>query len=55
MYASNPQDRWVRVNGRRLSEGDLITEDLSIVEIAPENIVLTFKGSRFTMNALSDW
>jgi general secretion pathway protein B len=55
MYASNPQDRWVRVNGRRLSEGDLIAEDLAIVEIAPENIVLAFKGSRFTMNALSDW
>jgi general secretion pathway protein B len=55
MYASNPQDRWVRVNGRRLSEGDLIAENLSIVEIAPENIVLAFKGSTFTMNALSDW
>jgi general secretion pathway protein B len=55
MYASNPTDRWVRVNSRRLSEGDFIVEGLSIVEIAPENIVLSFKGEVFTMNALSDW
>ncbi|WP_371196327.1 general secretion pathway protein GspB [Glaciecola sp. SC05] len=55
MFASNPQDRWVRVNGRRLSEGDFIDDGLSIVEIESERIVLSFKGETFTMNALSDW
>jgi general secretion pathway protein B len=55
IYASNPLDRWVRVNGRRLSEGDEIANGLSIVEIAPEKIVLTFQGEVFSMNALSDW
>lgn len=55
MFASNPQDRWVRVNGRRLSEGDFIEDGLSIVEIESERVVLSFKGETFTMNALSDW
>nr|WP_241664422.1 general secretion pathway protein GspB [Ningiella ruwaisensis] len=55
MYASNPQDRWVRVNGLRLSEGDAIAQDLSIVEIEPERIILDFRGTTFSMNALSDW
>jgi general secretion pathway protein B len=55
MYASNPQDRWVSVNGRRLSQGDYIDDGLLIVEIASEQIVLAFKGETFSMNALSDW
>ena len=55
MYASNPLDRWVRVNGQRLSEGDFIADGLSIVEIEPERIILAFRGETFSMNALSDW
>ncbi|MFC4701928.1 general secretion pathway protein GspB [Glaciecola siphonariae] len=55
MYASDPQDRWVRVNGLRLSEGDFIEDGLAIVEIQPEKILLAFKGETFSMNALSDW
>lgn len=55
MYASNPMDRWVRVNGKRLSEGDLIADGLSIVEIESERIILSFRGETFSMNALSDW
>ncbi|GEM_PF-183377 len=55
MYASDPQDRWVRVNGRRLEEGDKITGDLEIEEITSDNVVLNFRGQRFSMKALSDW
>ncbi|MGQ8365198.1 general secretion pathway protein GspB [Glaciecola sp. 1036] len=55
MYASNPQDRWVRVNGKRLEEGDYIANQVQIVEITADIVVLSYSGERFTMNALSDW
>lgn len=55
MYASNQQDRWVRVNGKRLMEGDYITNRLQVIEILPESLILSFENSEFTMNALSDW
>lgn len=55
MYASNPQDRWVRVNSRRLGEGDIIANDVILKRIESEKVVLEYKGKEFTMNALSDW
>ena len=55
IFASEVQDRWVRVNGRRLEEGDFIANDLQIIEIQPEKVVLNFRGEKFTINALSDW
>jgi len=55
MYATNQLDRWVRVNGRRLSEGDFIVNDLQLLRIEPDKVVLSFRGNDFTMNALSDW
>jgi general secretion pathway protein B len=55
MYSSNRQERWVRVNGRRLVEGDFIAQDLQLVNIEPQKVILSFKNEVFTMNALSDW
>jgi general secretion pathway protein B len=55
MYSSNRQERWVRVNGRRLVEGDFIAQDLQLVNIEPQKVILSFKDEVFTMNALSDW
>lgn len=55
MYSSNRDDRWVRVNGRRLVEGDYIAENLQLVNIEPQKVILSFDGEVFTMNALSDW
>ena len=55
MYASNPQDRWVRVNSRRVGEGEYIANNLFIKSIEPEQVVLNLDGTEFTMNALSDW
>ncbi len=55
MYASDPRDRWVRVNSRRLGEGDFIAEDLMLKRIDPELVILSFRGTDFSMNALSDW
>ncbi len=55
MYSSNRDGRWVRVNGRRLVEGDFIAEGLQLVNIEPQKVILSFKDEVFTMNALSDW
>lgn len=55
MYSSNRDGRWVRVNGRRLVEGDFIAEGLRLVNIEPQKVILSFKDEVFTMNALSDW
>jgi general secretion pathway protein B len=55
MYSSERPERWVRVNGRRLVEGDFIAENLQLVNIEPQKVILSFKDEVFTMNALSDW
>jgi len=55
MYSSSRDGRWVRVNGRRLVEGDFIAEGLQLVNIEPQKVILSFKNEVFTMNALSDW
>jgi general secretion pathway protein B len=55
MYSSERPERWVRVNGRRLIEGDFIAENLQLVNIEPQKVILSFKNEVFSMNALSDW
>ena len=55
MYASNPRDRWVRVNSQRLGEGDTIANNVILKRIESEKVVLEYNGKEFTMNALSDW
>jgi general secretion pathway protein B len=55
MYSSERPERWVRVNGRRLVEGDFIAENLQLVNIEPQKVILSFQDEVFTMNALSDW
>jgi len=55
MYSSDRQGRWVRINGRRLVEGDFIAENLQLVNIEPQKVILSFKDEVFTMNALADW
>lgn len=55
MYSSDDQERWVRVNNRRLQEGDSIDKNVSIVKIEPQFVVLSFSDTQFKMNALTDW
>lgn len=55
MYASAPQDRWVRVNGRRVTEGQEIDRGLVLIGIEPQHVILDFEGEEFRMDALSDW
>lgn len=54
IYASDGQG-WVRVNGRDRYEGDYIGRELLLNEILPQKVVLSFRGEKFTMNALTSW
>lgn len=55
MYASLRSNRWVRVNGMQLYEGEWITDEVQLVNIEPQRVVLSFRGDLFTMAALTDW
>ncbi len=48
-------DSWVKVNGRERYEGDKITDKLVLNFIYAQKVVLTFKGEKFSMPALSTW
>ncbi|MBT81071.1 MAG: general secretion pathway protein GspB [Alteromonadaceae bacterium] len=55
MYASRPSDRWVRVNGKQLGEGDWIDDKVQIVKIEAQRVILSFENKEFSMAALTDW
>jgi len=55
MYASRPADRWVRVNGRQMGEGEWIQDKVQIINIEAQRVVLSFEDELFTMAALTDW
>jgi general secretion pathway protein B len=55
MYASIKTERWVRVNGTRMVEGDIINGLIEIVRIEPQHVILNYSGQTFSMAALTDW
>ena len=55
MYASLRANRWVRVNGQQLYEGEWIDNRVQLVNIEPQRVVLSYQGELFTMAALTDW
>lgn len=55
MFASDAADRWVRVNGQELKEGDWLNDNLRIVSIQSQHVILAYKGQEFSMRALTDW
>ncbi|MDQ9093334.1 general secretion pathway protein GspB [Pseudoalteromonas haloplanktis] len=54
IYSSSPDKRWVKLNNRELYEGDSIGE-LRVLEITPEQTVLSFDDYEFSLKALQDW
>jgi type II secretory pathway predicted ATPase ExeA len=54
IYASDGSG-WVRVNGRDRYEGDPIDQHLILNKILPQAVVLSYRGEKFTMPALSTW
>lgn len=55
MYASEASERWVRVNGSRMVEGDKIDGMIEIMRIEPQHVILNYSGQTFSMAALTDW
>lgn len=55
VYASTPAQRWVKVNGRTLQQGQWLGTDVQIVEILPNYVLMRFRQQEFSVAALSEW
>lgn len=55
VYATTPSQRWVKVNGKTLQEGQWVTADIRIKEITPQFVLLQQGNQLFSMAALSAW
>jgi len=55
IYASEKNERWVRVNNQVVKEGELITSQMRLVSIEPQQVVIEMQKRRFTLAALSSW
>lgn len=55
VYASEPKQRWVKVNGKDLQEGQWVTADIQIKEITPQYVLLQTGRQLFSMEALTEW
>ena len=55
VFADDPQLRAVTLDGRRLTEGDLIAPGMRLLEITESGVVLDFNGERIVFDVLQDW
>lgn len=55
VFASTPEQRWVKVNGKDLQEGQWVTADIQIKEITAQYVLLQMGRQLFSMEALTEW
>lgn len=55
VYATQSQQRWIKVNGKSLQEGQWVTADIRLKEITPQFVLLEMGNELFSMPALTDW
>ena len=55
MYSSSENKRWVKVNGREVSQGDWIGNDVQLLEIKPQSVVVEFNQQKIEIPALYEW
>lgn len=55
IYSEDPSLRMVSINGRNIREGDVIAEDLEVVEITEEGVILRYMHYTFEMSVIRDW
>lgn len=55
VYATDAKQRWIKVNGKDLQQGQWVTADIQVKEILPQYVVLQFNQVQFSVEALSDW
>jgi len=54
IYASDGEG-WVNVNGRDRYEGDSVAKGVIIEAILPQQVILTYRGEKFSLPALTNW
>ncbi|WP_434940261.1 general secretion pathway protein GspB [Shewanella sp. HL-SH8] len=52
VYSSDPNNRWLNVDGKELQQGDMIQGKLTIIEIRPRDIILDINGNEFKVPAI---
>ncbi|MCE9677924.1 general secretion pathway protein GspB [Shewanella sp. AS1] len=52
VYSSDPQNRWLNVDGVELQEGDSIGGKLKVIEIRPRDVVLQVADTQFKVPAI---
>ncbi|WP_394199994.1 general secretion pathway protein GspB [Shewanella waksmanii] len=52
VYSSDPNNRWLNVDGAELQQGDKIGGKMTIVEIRPRDVVLEVSGTEFKVPAI---
>lgn len=55
VYSTDPVQRWVKVNGKDLQEGQWISADIQLKEITPQYVLMQTGRQLFSMEALSEW
>ena len=56
MYSSEQQERWIRINGEVLNEGQFdSTGELELLEIQPQRSIFRLQRQSFSIESLSDW
>ncbi len=45
----------VKANGRDRYEGDIVASGVTLDKILPQEVILVFRGQRFSMQALTNW
>lgn len=55
VFATQQSQRWVKVNGKTLQEGQWVTADIKIKEITQQYVLLQLGNQLFSMAALSEW
>ncbi|UJF19112.1 general secretion pathway protein GspB [Vibrio sp. SS-MA-C1-2] len=55
LYASDVDNRWVKVNGVERQQGDVIASGVILERIEPRQVIIRFQGELISMEALSEW
>jgi general secretion pathway protein B len=56
MYSSVVNDRWIRINGEMLKEGEFdSTGQLELLEIQPQRSIFRLERQSFSVESLTDW
>jgi general secretion pathway protein B len=55
VYSSNPQQRTIIINNRRMREGEEVSSGLQLQEITEDGVVLLYAQHRIHIGVLSGW